>query len=340
MTILKMEKNKIYQIWDELASANVIGMIKKSYSPSFSNCIYCVLDKYMGNKGIAVSYSSEIIINLHQLGQLKDLQIYSANDTSLSPNKMLVILLTNDDYSEIFSVLCENLVLSISSIKEPKEIIKTVLNQLEKWRTLFDNIGRGGLPPHEQQGLYGELFFLRKLLSVFYDIPEVIKTWVGSDKALRDFQYMKSAIEVKTTSTSNHQKLHISSERQLDETFLDHLFLYHLSVEISDKNGETLNDIVKKIKSMLHENIFASNMFDAKLMEAGYFIQDSEIYNDRSYRIRKESSYKITNGFPRLKESELKNGVGDVTYTIVTDMCTDYLVPEGEIYNNIDLCRK
>lgn len=46
----------------------------------------------MGNKGIAVSYSSEIIINLHQLGQLKDLQVYSANDTSLSPNKMLIYI--------------------------------------------------------------------------------------------------------------------------------------------------------------------------------------------------------------------------------------------------------
>lgn len=335
-----MMKNKVCQIWDELASVNVVGMVKKSYSPNFSNCIYCIRDNQTGNKGVAVSYSNDIKVNISQLTRLKDVQVYITDDTSLSPNKMLVILLINHQYSEIFSVLCEDLILAVSEIKESGKIIKTILNQLGKWRALFDNIGRGGLQPHEQQGLYGELFFLRKLLLVFSDSSDIVKTWVGSDKALRDFQCQKCAIEVKTTSASNHQKLHISSERQLDETLLEHLFLYHLSVEASNKNGETLNGIVENIRTMISENIFASNMFSAKLLEAGYFIQDVELYNDRSYKVRKESSYNVTNNFPRVKESELRDGVGDVDYTIIADMCTDYLVPEGEIYNNIELCKK
>lgn len=335
-----MTKNKICQIWDELASANVVGVVKKSYSPNFSNCIYCILDNQTGHKGVAVSYNSDSKVNISQLTRLKDVQVYITDDTSLSPNKMLVILLTNDQYSEIFSVLCENLILAVSEINESNKIIKTILNQLGKWRALFDNIGRGGLQPHEQQGLYGELFLLRKLLATFSDSFSIIKGWVGSDKALRDFQYQKCAVEVKTTSASNHQKLHISSERQLDETLLEHLFLYHLSVEASNKNGETLNGIVENIGTMIHENIFAFNMFNAKLMEAGYFIQDAELYNDRSYKVRRENSYNVNNDFPRVKESELRNGVGDVDYTIIADMCTDYLVPEGEIYNNIELCRK
>lgn len=333
-------KNKIWQIWDELASANVVGVIKKSYSPNLSNCIYCILDNQTGHKGVAVSYNCYTKVNISQLTRLKDVQVYITDDTSLSPNKMLVILLTNNQYSEIFSVLCEDLILAVSEIKESSKIIKTILNQLGKWRALFDNIGRGGLQSQEQQGLYGELFFLRKLLIFFLDSFDVIKGWVGSDKALRDFQYQKCAVEVKTTCANNHQKLHISSERQLDETFLEHLFLYHLSVEVSNKNGETLNSIVENIGTIISENVFAYNMFNAKLMEAGYFSQDAELYNERSYKVRKESSYSVTNNFPRIKESELRNGVGDVDYTIIADMCTDYLVPVGEIYNNIELCRK
>lgn len=340
MTIQKMTKNKICQIWDELASANIMGIIKKSYSPNFSNCIYCILDKQTGHKGVAVSYNSDSKVSISQLNRLKDVQIYITDDTSLSPNKMLVILLTNDHYSEIFSILCEDLILTVSKIKESSKIIRTILNQLGKWRALFDKIGRGGLQSHEQQGLYGELFLLRKLLVTFSDSFDIIKGWGGPDKALRDFQFEKCAVEVKTSSASNHQKLYISSERQLDETLLEHLFLYHLSVETSNKNGETLNGIIENIGTMIHENIFAFNMFNAKLMEAGYFIQDAELYNDRSYKVRRESSYNVHNGFPRVKESELRNGVGDVNYTIIADMCIEYLVPEGEIYNNIELCRK
>ena len=335
-----MMKNKICQIWDELASANVVGMVKKSYSPNFSNCIYCIFDNQTNHKGVAISYDSDIKVNISQLTRLKDVQVYITEDSSLNPNKMLVILLANNLYTEIFSALCEDLILAVSEIKESSKIIKTILNQLGKWRALFDNIGRGGLQLQEQQGLYGELFLLRKLLATFSDSFDVIKGWVGSDKALRDFQYQKCAVEVKTTSTNNHQKLHISSERQLDETLLEHLFLYHLSVEVSNKNGETLNDIVKNIEKMIHNNVFAFNMFNAKLLEASYFIQDAELYNDRSYKVRRENSYNVTNDFPRVKESELRDGVGDVDYTIIVDMCSDYLVPEGEIYNNIQLCRK
>ena len=94
-----MMKNKICQIWDELASANVVGMVKKSYSPNFSNCIYCIFDNQTNHKGVAISYDSDIKVNISQLTRLKDVQVYITEDSSLNPNKMLVILLRSEEHT-------------------------------------------------------------------------------------------------------------------------------------------------------------------------------------------------------------------------------------------------
>jgi hypothetical protein len=38
-----------------------------------------------------------------------------------------------------------------------QKISRTIINQLEKWKTLFEKNNSTGLTPAEQQGLFGEL---------------------------------------------------------------------------------------------------------------------------------------------------------------------------------------
>lgn len=75
---------------------------------------------------------------------------------------------------------------------------------------------------------------------------------------LRDFQGKDWAVEVKTTSTNNPQFLLINGERQLDDSMIDNLFLFHCSVEVSKSSGETLPERVKEIKDMLSSDLAAS----------------------------------------------------------------------------------
>ena len=85
---------------------------------------------------------------------------------------------------------------------------------------IFDKNSSTGLTSDEQQGLVGELHFCQKFLAQFNNRPNsVLNTWVGVDKALRDFQDNSWAVEVKTTSTNNPQTVAINGERQLDEPF-------------------------------------------------------------------------------------------------------------------------
>ena len=72
-----------------------------------------------------------------------------------------------------------------------------------------------------------------------------------------------------------------------------------------------------------------------QLFEAGYADAQANLYKDRFYQIRFEKLYKIDKAFPRIKESELRDGVGNVTYSIVLAMCDDYLVPENQVITDI-----
>ena len=98
----------------------------------------------------------------------------------------------------------------MSSIKEEKPLVKVLLHRFEKWKSLFENVASAGLTPEEQRGLYGELFFLRKWLNNTTNKRKCIEAWYGPEKSNQDFQHEDWALEVKTSSGNNHQKIHIN----------------------------------------------------------------------------------------------------------------------------------
>lgn len=327
--------NRIVEIWSDLEKANTIGLLKKLYSNDINQCVYGIFKNPEQYCGIAISVSKDVPFDISPFSMLQDLKVSLYNDSSFENHVMLLIELLDYSSRDVFSVLCENLVITVSKLKSEKSIIKAVLNQLEKWKSLFDKYNSIGLTPAEQQGLFGELNFLQKYLSNEFEPASILNSWVGVDRALRDFQYNDWALEVKTTASNNHQRVSISSERQLDETLLENLYLYHLSVEVSKGNGENLNTKISLIRQTFEANAIALNIFNAKLLEVGYFDKHSEIYKERCYQIRQENFYKIEKDFPRIKENEIREGVGDVKYSVILSHCKEYLVSENTIFNTL-----
>ncbi|QTY25965.1 PD-(D/E)XK motif protein [Flavobacterium sp. CS20] len=240
----------------------------------------------------------------------------------------------NLHHRDIFTVLCEDLIANVKEETNQKKLVKEILNRFEKWKSLFNKIRPDGLNGEEQRGLYGELYFLRKLLSTNnFDYSEVIDSWGGSEKKVQDFQSKKWAVEVKTSHGKNHQKVHISNERQLDSSNLEDLFLYHISLEVMQKSGESLNDIIDEIRLFLQANIIAFNQFNNKLVQAGYFSFQKDFYENIGYNIRQDTFYKVVNDFPRIQESDIMNGVGDVKYSIILSQCKPFIVDVQEVFD-------
>ena len=121
----------------------------------------------------------------------------------------------------------------------------------------------------------------------------------------------------------------------LDETFLDSLFLYNCSVEASRSNGQSLPQKITRIREILKDDNIALNLFKTKIFEVGYHDKQEYLYADRCYQIRNESFFLVNGDFPRIKEKELRKGIGDVMYSIVLEMCKEYLVTENYVFNTI-----
>ncbi|MCL2065172.1 MAG: PD-(D/E)XK motif protein [Candidatus Cloacimonetes bacterium] len=328
--------NKISDIWNKQEEEKSIGLVKRLYSSDMPFHIYGTFQYPEYYYGIAFSINKEIRIDISSFNNLRELKILLVNDNTYKGSYLLIVQLLQQHNRDIFATLCENLINSVISLNTEQQVIRAVINQLEKWKTLFEKSSSNGLSSNEQQGLWGELHFLQKiLLKHENDMSNALQKWVGTDKALRDFQGEKWAIEVKTTSTNNPQKVIINGERQLDETTLENLFLFHISLEISNNNGETLCQKIAFIRELLKNNSLALSIFNAKLFEIGYNDNHENLYQDRFYQIRDENYYKVENDFPRIKENELRKGISDVKYSIILATCDEYLISEKQIMDII-----
>lgn len=328
--------NHMLDLWALMEARNVMGITKMLYDPSFSYHIYATYASDERGYGISFTFPESIRVDTTPFQNLKKLKVSIYNDGTKIDSKMLLIQLLAPAQRDTFSFLCENLIYSVKDSDSDEAMIKSVISQLDKWRNLFDKAGSEGLSPAEQQGLYGELGFLKKLISKnVFPASEALDYWVGVDAAQRDFMGDTWAVEVKTTATSNPQEVTINSERQLDETLFDNLYLYHCSVETTKQNGETLPDRINKLRRSLENEPASLSKFNEKLITAGYFDEDEALYAFRAYKLRDESIYRVEGDFPRIKESDLRGGVGNLTYSVVLSACAAYRQSEATVFSTI-----
>ena len=328
--------NSIKEIWQRLENEGTEGLVKRALDISSclkTFCTYRLPERYLG---IAFSFRQDIKLDISHFQDLSELNVTLFNDASFPDSKFLLIQLNNREQrvNDIFASICANIVRSIMGVETEREGVRLVIAQLRKWKDLFSKRNNQKLSNQEQQGLYGELFFLRKLLNSI-DKVKATSSWVGPEMAPKDFQSDMWAVEVKTTSATSHSGISINGELQLDESNIEHLFLYNLIVEVLEQNGQTLPEIVASVRELLVDDTIASEMFESKLLLTGYYDLDEEFYKERHYHIRKEQYFQVKDGFPRIKMDELRKGVSEVKYSISLNFSSENLFNEENVINTI-----
>ena len=333
--------NHFIELWQKLETTNHHGIVKIAYSEDSRYRIYATMSCPDHICGFAISFDNSIKVELKPFRDLRQLSVELLTDTSYDNSSLLLVQLRNVDKRDVFAILCENLVSSANQVNEERLMLKIVISKLFEWKSLFDKLSNGPLSKPQQQGLFGELYFIKNLLNNKKEAIEynVISTWRGmeEERAIRDFQGQDWVVEVKTTSTNSPQKVTINGERQLDDSLVDNLLLYHCSVDISNASGITLQELVEEIRSILSHSFVARALFEEKLYHTGYQDKDIEFYNDIHYLIRTDKFYKVADNFPRICEKDLRPGVGEVHYSIVLAACEQYLVSNTFAYSIINI---
>lgn len=242
----------------------------------------------------------------------------------------IVIVLQNEDFKSVFTVLLEDLVERLELARNDKECVAIMINRLAIWKSFMKGYRPEGLTPDEQRGLFGELHFLENCLIPRYG-PRIVEAWVGPENANQDFHYNDCAVEVKTTVQKKPQHIRISNERQLDQGSFRHLFLWHISVDETQTAGETLCEKVKSVRELLGDSVPMQIRFTDKLNIFGYNESQTSMYS-RVYAPRFSEFFLAGIGFPRIVEPDLMDGVGNIRYSISLDVCERFAVDENTFH--------
>lgn len=250
-------------------------------------------------------------------------------DTVNRETVALTLELTDPTAAELFGVVCTDIAAVVARCEDAGTAAATWIGRYNRWRRLLEKVPRG-LSPKRQRGLFAELWTLREIYDGCLGTTDAVSAWVGPDRGSRDFEWAARAVEVKSSSTNEPQLVTINGERQLDDAELVSLHLVHLSLEVLPGGGETLPEMVAAVRALAASGPAETQLSDS-LLDAGYADHHADLYVQVGYALRRLSIFKVGEGFPRITESDLADGVGSVRYKLVIDACRDHEITRATL---------
>jgi len=222
--------------------------------------------------------------------------------------------LTNTLAKKVFYSFCQDLILAITDKYEEREALYELKNRYYSWKSLFKNKKKMSL--QSNQGLFGELVFLKNIMFEKFSIQEAIESWVGPDGANKDFSINDEWFEIKTIgSTSNFVK--ISSISQLSAKNKGNLVVVKVEKmsEQYDDGQSCVIQLFKDIMIKVNDNELKEK-FVEKLLRYGFDVEDNN--NQERYKIISITTYVVDQKFPRLLETDIKHQeISNVSYDLV-----------------------
>jgi hypothetical protein len=241
------------------------------------------------------------------------------------PSVAMVLALEDRGAEDLFASMCADVAAVTAAAPTVAAAVSAYAGRFERWRTMLKGSGRG-LGPIQQRGLYGELLTLLDLISNLIGIDEAVTAWLGPDGKPRDFEVANVGIEVKTTATTEPQVAIINGERQLDDRGLRALTLVHHSVEIIRDGPNTLPALVARARNSAAGRASADVLED-RLVQSGYLDSHQPFYRRTGYLVRATKMFAVRDGFPRITETELDEGIGGVRYSLALAACSAFEIP-------------
>lgn len=231
--------------------------------------------------------------------------------------------LLNEEAKDVFFVFCESLLDSINDIEDEQEALSMIKNRYYAWKLLLKNKGRMSYEMY--QGLFGELYYLSEHLSKSISIDDAVSAWVGPDGYSKDFSIGDDWFEIKTIGTSA-TTIKINSLTQLDSDLNGHLITIVVE-KMSNKYSSGLCSVHDLFVEILNKikNPSIKDEFTNKVLKYGYIDEDNEL-NSHKFEVKKVTSYKVDNGFPRLTRNQIKNqAISNVTYEVLINAIESFM---------------
>jgi hypothetical protein len=240
----------------------------------------------------------------------------------------LEIALEDEAARDVFTVLAGDIIEAAARSEDGASAVRAWISRLRRWQRLLQQSPQG-MSQRAQRGLFAELWVLRETILPITSVEPGLRAWVGPEEAVHDFQTPAMHIEVKSSVAGEPQVVTINGERQLDERGTPGLCLIHLSLAVSREEGESLPDMVANVRALARGGA-EEVLLEDRLADGGFHDGHAPRYRAR-YTLRDRRHFRISDGFPRIIESDLAEGLGRVEYRLAIAACDDYEVEEADL---------
>ena len=242
---------------------------------------------------------------------------------------------TNAAYGEIFTVFCADVLEHWVPHASAYDSLNSLSRRLARWKKFFQR-GTQSLSREDYIGLYGELTFVEQGINSGVSILSILYAWQAPLNTNQDFLFGPLAVEIKTTTSNEVDKIRITNARQLDPTGLNDLFLIRYAFDFRVGTGRTLPQLILALKASLGSVSPESlSIFNDRLLETGFVEGTPNDFDDWGFTPRRSDVFTVIDGFPCLLESNLPPGVSEISYTLNLSAAQQFHIPETTFWEGL-----
>lgn len=245
---------------------------------------------------------------------------------------LIVLQLTDSDFSDLFDDLILSLYHGIKSINKADEYTNHFIQAFYRWSEFFEDRKTDFLSEESIKGIMGELLVL-KLLITAPDRPEInflLKAWTGLYDKGNDFELESKNLEVKSKSPSAID-VKISSEFQLEVSPGKGLELFVVSLLSDFTVGIHIGDLILEIKKLVQEYSGDNTILWKALSQKNITAKNVSQYDRYRFNPINWISYNCADeNFPKLSRSNIPEEIIGLKYTLRTNLLTSFIIEQRD----------
>lgn len=323
------------EVWDRLKiTSRGAGDYVRLRMAAVSACpTYAARRLSDGSVALIIEVDKGVLSGLADLPASKGFELsISALAPGRSGKTRLVLALSDPEFLDVFSSLADDIVRTLLGVKGETEAVAQLVDRLRTWQEFLRRFGSQGMSREARRGLYGELVFLRDYLLKVLPGGEAVTAWTGPRRTSHDFQTPYGSVEVKTTSAASPHSFRVANIRQLDDRGVSALYICVVSVDESESGTETLPEAIDRLRTALGAS---ARKLDGPLIKVGYIEAQRALYKSPRYSIRSLRFFRVGDGFPRLLEPEIPNGVEGVSFAVALAACAEFACAGREVLKTL-----
>ena len=274
-----------------------------------------------GEEAVLVGFRGARSLPNSRLPQGHGFEVLKLDDDPTGADQLVVALARRPSGSpELFAMMAEDLVGLVDTWAAVQEdtVLRRFLARIRAWQDFMNRHRESVLSAENEQGLFGELVLLERMIEAGLPARDVLDAWQGPVDGLQDFILGSGGIEVKTTLSVRGFPATVSSLEQLDDNIRQPLFVAATRLALHS-SGMTLPEMVDVVRGSLDCNREVTETFDIRLMQAGLLGSTLSRYT-RRYLHASSTILCVQGDFPRLTRANVHPAVRKTRYEIDLDL--------------------